>query len=114
MIIALWAFIAMIAEDIIGVANSQAMARNKANLAGLTDVFAFICVLVTNHYALNALNGHNMALTVVVIAAITAANYIGSWSGVKIGQRWIKPPLDPLSIQIADLTRRVAELERTK
>lgn len=107
-IVAVWAFLAMVAEDIIGVANQQAAARNNAHLAGITDVLGWLCVLVTNHFALNALNTHDFKLQAMVIGAVTAANYVGSVAGVEIGRRWIKTPVDPA---ITELERRVTALE---
>lgn len=110
MIIALWASIAMVVEDILAVLLTQAQARNRATLAGWLDTAAWLAGILTTAWSLNAIDGHDLKLKVVVVAAVSAANFCGSWSGTKIGERWIKAPV-PLASQVADHDRRLKALE---
>jgi hypothetical protein len=109
-IIALYAAVAMVIEDVLGVLLTQAQARNRASLAGWLDTAAWLAGILTTTWSLNAINGHNTALKVVVVAAVSAANFVGSWSGTKLGERWIKAPA-PLAAQVADHDRRLSDLE---
>lgn len=90
MIIALWAALAMVAQDILAVCLVQAEARNRATLAGLLDSAAWLATITTATISVTTLQGHSLALKAVVVAAVTAANFIGSFSGVKIGQRLVR------------------------
>jgi hypothetical protein len=89
MIIALWAALAMFAEDIGGALLTQAMARNRANLSGMLDSLTWIAGIFTAAWSLDAIDGHSLALKAVVIAAVSVANYAGSALGVKVGKRFI-------------------------
>jgi hypothetical protein len=64
----------------------QANARDKASLSGLLDMLSWLLALFTAFISLDALNGHNDALKIAVICSVSAANYIGSVAGVKLGQ----------------------------
>lgn len=96
MTILLWAAVAMFVQDVLAVCMVQAEAgRNKPQMAAL-DAVQWLCGLVTNHYSLNAVNGHNRTLEVLVILCVTAANIVGSWSGGWIAERVIHPKRDPI------------------
>lgn len=63
-IIVLISFVAMILQDCMGVLMVQAEGRGWGWRSGVMDAGMWICGLATNHYALNALNGHNTILKV--------------------------------------------------
>lgn len=90
MIVVLWAFLAMFAQDILGTVMVQAEARNQANLSALLDTVGWGASFACTYIGITALQGHNTALKVFVVAAISAANYGGTWTGVIIGKRWVK------------------------
>jgi hypothetical protein len=88
-IIALWAALAMVVQDVLATCLVQAEARNKAGLAGVLDSAGWLAGISTITISVTALQGHSLALKVVVVAAVTAANFAGSWAGVRIGRRFI-------------------------
>ncbi|HZV27087.1 MAG TPA: hypothetical protein VFG00_12450 [Acidothermaceae bacterium] len=88
--IALYAALAMVAQDVLSTLLTQAEARNMAATSGLLDMAAWLVALLTLNWSLNAIDGHNMAMKVLVVGAVSIANYVGSWAGVKIGKRWLK------------------------
>jgi len=90
MLIALYAALAMFVQDIFYVLLTQAEARNRAQLAGALDSFAYLASLVVTVQAVTTLQGHDLGRKVIVLAAITAANYVGAVTGVLIGKRLIK------------------------
>lgn len=85
------AFLAMVMQDILSVAMTQANARNKASLSGVLDMVSWGVALFTTFISLDALDGSNLVLKISVIASVSAANYIGSVLGVRVGQKFIKP-----------------------
>jgi hypothetical protein len=89
MIIALWAALAMVATDILGTLLVQAEARNRAHLSAILDSAGWLFSIATLSISVAAINGHDLKLKIVVLAAVTVANYFGSYAGVIIGQRFI-------------------------
>ena len=94
LVICVIAFVAMVASNILSTALTQASARNRANLSGILDTLCWGVSLTTTFISLDALNGNNLALKAAVILSVSAANYIGSVLGVKVGQKYIKGVLD--------------------
>lgn len=92
MIIALWAGLAMFAEDILGVLMTLATAKNRGWLAGILDALGWYAAILTTTVSVSALQGHSLSMKIAVFGAVTAANITGSWSGVEIGRRLIKDP----------------------
>lgn len=90
MTIALWAALAMVVQDLLAVFLVQAEARNRAMLAGLLDCVCWPAGMITTTITVTALQGHHAGLKAEVIAAVTAANFIGSFVAVSIGKRLIK------------------------
>lgn len=84
------AFIAMVLQDILGVAQTQANARDRAQLSGFLDMVSWLVALYTTFISLDALNGHDLVLKISVIVSVSVANYVGSVLGVKLGQKYIK------------------------
>ncbi len=96
MIIAVWAALAMLAQDILAVLMVQAEARNRASLAGLLDCAQWGAAISTTTISVTALQGHSAPLKTAVVLAVTAANFAGSWAGVQIGRRLITPAAPPV------------------
>lgn len=88
--IALYAAIAMIAQDIIAVPLVQAEARNRAVLAGILDTLGWLVMITTTYISVNTLQGHDTKEKVLVIVAVSCANFIGTYTGTKLGARYIK------------------------
>lgn len=92
LLIAAIAFLAMMAQDILCVLMCQAENRGKGWRAGALDALAWVCGLTTNHYALNALDGHSFELKALVVVFVTAANILGSKSGQWLGDKYFPDP----------------------
>ena len=90
MIIALWAALAMVVQDLLAVCLVQAEARNRAVLAGILDAFCWPAGIITTTITVTALQGHHLGLKADVIAAVTIANFAGSMAAVRFGRRYIK------------------------
>jgi hypothetical protein len=90
LLICVMGFIAMVVQDVIGTAQTQAAARNRATLTGLLDVFGWLVTISTTTIGVNALDSRDLVAKAVIISVISAANFIGSAGGVKIGARFIK------------------------
>lgn len=90
MVIALLAAIAMIVNDIFGVLMIQSEARNRGVLAGIFDSCQWFAAIATTTISVTALQGHSTKEKILVILFVTAANLIGSITGVLIGKRFIK------------------------
>lgn len=93
MIIALYAAIAMVAQDILGTLLTQAQARDKAALSGFLDTAGWLVGIMTISWSVTALQGHDDAKKAAVLVSVSAANFIGSWLGVMIGKKLIKAPV---------------------
>jgi hypothetical protein len=90
MIIALWAALAMVANDILAVCLVQAEARNHALLSGCLDCVMWLASIATTTISVTALQSHHFSLKVIVVVAVTLANMAGSIAGVRIGKRYIR------------------------
>ena len=90
MIIALWAALAMVANDILAVCLVQAEARNRALMAGCLDSVMWVASIATTTISVSALQSHHLSLKITVIIAVTLANMLGSIAGVRIGKRYIR------------------------
>lgn len=95
MIVALWAGMAMVLQDILAVCMCQLENRGRGWRAGGFDAAAWLCALATNHYALNSVNSHNTGLKVAVVVAVTVANVIGTKTGQVIGDRFFPDTTPP-------------------
>lgn len=93
MLIALYAALAMVVQDILGVCMVQAEARNRGLLAGIFDSLMWLATITTTTLSVTTLQGSNTRDKVVVVVAVTAANLLGSITGVIIGKRFIKEKL---------------------
>jgi len=93
--IALWAALAMVVQDILAVCMTQAEARNRRSMAGALDVIAWLAAIATTSISVSTLQGHNTTEKVLVLVSVSLANFVGSYSGTAIGERFIKPMPDP-------------------
>lgn len=88
--VALYAALAMVLQDILGVLRTQAEARNREWLSAHFDSLMYFTVIATNTISVTAFQGHNTGEKILVVVLVTIGNYIGSILGVKIGRRFIK------------------------
>ena len=89
--IALWAALAMILQDVTLTLMVQAEARNRWVLAGLLDSVGFLAQVATYGVSIVAIVNHGLtAQTLVILGALTVANFIGTGLGTLIGKRYIK------------------------
>lgn len=88
--IILLAAIAMIFQDILEVLKDQSQARNRAVLAGVFDTLMWLCLITSTTVSVTALQGHKLSEKIIVIVAISVANFVGQYSGVYIGKKYIK------------------------
>jgi hypothetical protein len=89
-IIALWAALAMLVNDIAAVLLVQAEARNRGGLAALFDSLMWLASITTTSVSVTTLQGHHLSAKVTVIAAVEIANVLGCIIGVAIGRRLIR------------------------
>ena len=87
--VAVIAALAMLAQDVLATLLVQAQARNKAHLAGILDVIAWILAITTTSISVTTLSGHNLTAKILVVGFVSVANYAGSVLGVKLGERYV-------------------------
>lgn len=92
--IPLLAALAMVLQDVLSVGLVQAEARNRAALAGTLDTLAWLAGITTLSISVTTLQGHSTSQKIIVVLAVSAANFIGSYLGVKIGKRYITEKID--------------------
>jgi len=82
------AFASMFAQDIVATVMVQSEAAGRAHLAAACDTLQDACGLASLLLIGDAvLVGHQVLLSVLVTGARLAADYSGTYTGVKIGQR---------------------------
>ena len=84
--VAVLAFVMMCLQDIMGTAMVVFESRLNAPVAGLFDVLGWICGLIFSALALEEIikNGWRTRKSLTLIAAISLANFWGTWLGVAI------------------------------
>lgn len=91
MIIALWGFLAMLAQDFFMTNMVIAESRGRWVLAGLLDCVGWLAQIATISVSVTTILKHGFSsVTVVVIVAITAANFLGTGLSTLLGDRLIK------------------------
>lgn len=90
MLIALYAALAMLVNDVTAVLLVQAEARNRATLAAIFDSVMWLASILTTTISVTALQGHHLGAKATVVVAVTLANVAGCYIGVAIGKRYIK------------------------
>jgi hypothetical protein len=86
-LLALLAFAAMLGQDLLSTWLVQAEADYRALRAGLLDTLNWPMGIAVTYVTVEALAGHDMALKVVVCAAVSVANFGGTSTAVRIGRR---------------------------
>lgn len=87
---AILAAVAMIVQDVLATMMVQAEARNRAAWAGALDSLGWIAGITTTSISVTEIQGGTLAAKVVVIGAVTLANFGGTFAGVHIGKRLIR------------------------
>ena len=105
MFIVLLAAVSMAVADVLAVLLVQAEARNRALLSGVLDTLAWGAGIAVTFVTIDSLQGHNLDLKVAVVVGVSAANFAGSYIGVKIGRRFVKE--DPTTT----MAQRIERLE---
>jgi hypothetical protein len=90
--IALLAALSMIGQD--ATLTFMVIAENRENwwLAGLLDTAGWLLTLATLHWSLGAISGGWTTEAVIVVGAVSAANFIGTGGATFLGGRYIKDP----------------------
>ena len=85
--VAVLAFLAMFATDLLATSMVVFEAHYNAPLAGLMDVLGYIASLVCSVLALNSIlkDGWRNKRSLVIIGAVSVANFAGTYAGVAIG-----------------------------
>lgn len=83
----LLAALAMVGQDLLSTWLVQAESEYRALLAGLLDTLNWPMGMAVTYTTVEALGGHDLALKVAVCAAVSAANFGGTSSAVRIGKR---------------------------
>lgn len=88
--IALLAFLSMCFQDILGTAMVVFEATYNPALAGAFDVVGWFFGLICSALAIESIikNGWRTKRSLTIIAAVTAANFIGTYIGVYIAAVW--------------------------
>lgn len=84
--VALLAFIAMCVTDVMGTVMVVFESRLNAPMAGLFDVMGWVSGLVCSALAIEEIvkNGWRTRKSLTIIAAVSAANFLGTVLGVAI------------------------------
>ena len=85
------AFLAMFAQDVVGTVMVQSEASGRAHTAAAMDTLQDVCALASlGAVGGSVFAGHDVLLSVCVVAARLAADYSGTYTGVRAGQRLAK------------------------
>jgi hypothetical protein len=84
---AVLAFVSMCFQDILATAMVIFEARLNAPVAGLFDVTGYLAGLICSVLALDSIlkDGWRNKRSLVIIAAVSLANFVGTFAGVAIG-----------------------------
>lgn len=80
---------AMVLQDILSTMMVQAEARSQAFQAALLDCLGWGATITTTSISVDALINGTFAQKAWTIGAVTVANFVGTYSGVKLGDRFI-------------------------
>jgi hypothetical protein len=104
--VVVYAAVAMLVQNILGVLMTQAEAKNHGWMTGILDSLGWIAAIVTTSITINALDGHDIVLKIWMIAGVTLANLFGSLWGVWIGKKFIR---DDEGRQVGLIKRRSSQ-----
>ena len=88
--IAVYAAMCMVCQDVMGTLMVMAEARSRGWLAGVFDSAMWLFGIATTTISVTALQGHSTSEKVAVLVLVTAANLVGSRLGVYMGNRFVK------------------------
>ena len=102
MIFALWAFLAMLVQNVIATLMSQAENRHRPIIAGITEMLQYragiVCTILAVGGAVQSEGAHHTTLTVMFHAPVLftllgadVGNFLGSYAGTKLGDKLIRP-----------------------
>ena len=97
------AAVAMLCADVLATLLVQAEARNRAVMSGVLDTVCWGASIVVTFLSIDALQGHSFGLKVAVVLAVSAANFGGSYLGVRIGKRFVKEDATTIADRVARL-----------
>jgi hypothetical protein len=80
----------MFVQDVLGTVQTQAAARNKALLSAVMDSIVWLALISTTTISVDAILTGSWAAKISVVAAVTIANFTGTYAGVKLGERYVK------------------------
>ncbi len=85
--VALLAFVAMCFQDVLATVMVIMEARLNAPVAGLFDVMGYVAALICSVLALDSIlkDGWRNRRSLVIIGAVSIANFAGTFAGVAIG-----------------------------
>lgn len=78
---------AMLVQDILATVMVVAESRGRAHLAAAMDTLGWYAQIACTTVSVVTLSGHSLGAKVAVVIAVSVANYLGTWSGTKLGHR---------------------------
>lgn len=81
---------AMFAQDVLATVMVVAESRNRPHLAASMDTAGWLAQITTTTVSVDALLDGSWAMKVAVVLAVSAANYGGTYTGVRLGHRLMR------------------------
>lgn len=81
---------AMFAQDVLATVMVVAESRGRAHLAASMDTAGWLAQITTVTVSVNALLTGSWPMKAAVVAAVSAANYGGTYTGVRLGHRLMR------------------------
>lgn len=78
---------AMFAQDVLATVMVVAESRGRAHLAASMDTLGWLAQITTVTVSVSALLDGSLSMKAAVVLAVSAANYGGTYTGVKLGHR---------------------------
>lgn len=91
-LLALAAAAAMFCQDVLATVMVVAESRGRAHLAASMDTAGWLAQITTTTVSVGALLDGTLAEKALVVAAVSAANYGGTYAGTRLGHRLMKEP----------------------
>lgn len=81
---------AMYVQDVLATVMVVAESRGRAHIAASMDTIGWIAQITTTTVSVDALLTGSLYEKAVVIASVSVANYVGTWSGTKLGHKLMR------------------------
>lgn len=81
---------AMFCQDVLATVMVIAESRGRAHLAASMDTLGWIAQITTAAVSVDALLFGAWAAKITVVACVSAANYWGTYTGVRLGHRFMR------------------------